>query len=75
MKNQMEKVAETLENPNSIVEGDYGELLAIRFYRETPLTEKYLIVVYKEISDHDGFIATAYFTREPSQRRKVIWKP
>jgi len=75
MKNQIEKVIETVENPHYILEGDYGELLAIRFYEETPLTEKYLIVAYKEITDEDGFILTTYFTKEPSKRREIIWKP
>ena len=74
MKNQVEKVKETILNPHSILEGDYGELLAVRYYNKTPLTEKYLIVVYKEISESDGFVLTTYFTRELSKRRKVIWK-
>jgi hypothetical protein len=75
MKNQVEMVKETILNPHLLLEGDYGELLAVRHYNKTPLTEKYLIVVYKEISDNDGFVLTTYFTREPSKRRKVIWKP
>jgi hypothetical protein len=75
MQNQVEKIKETILNPYSILEGDYGELLAVRYYNKTPLTEKYLIVVYKEISDNDGFVLTTYFTRELSKRRRVIWKP
>ncbi len=75
MQNQLEKIKETILNSHSILEGDYGELLAVRYYSKTPLTEKYLVVVYKEISENDGFILTTYFTRELSKRRKVIWKP
>lgn len=74
MKSQIDKVKETLADPNSILEGDYGELLAVRYYKSTPLTNKYLIVVYKEISENEGFIVTIYFTRELSKRRKAIWK-
>ena len=74
MENQLDKVLETIENPPYILEGDYGELLAVNFYEKTPLTEKYLIVVYKEVSAVNGFVITSYFTGGPSKRRKVIWK-
>jgi hypothetical protein len=74
MKKQKGKVLETVENPDLIQEGDFGELLAIKFFRSTPLTSKYLVVTYKEVSKVDGFIITAYFTNQPSQRRKAIWK-
>ena len=72
MKNQIEKVVETIENPQYILKGDYGELIAVKFFQETPLTQKYLIVVYKEISEVDGFIITAYFTTQFSKRREII---
>lgn len=75
MNNQVEKLKETLLNPHSILEGDYGELLAVRYYDKTPLTGKYLVVVYKEISENDGIVLTAYYTRELSKRRKVLWEP
>ena len=67
-------VLETLAEPEIIQQGDYGELLAIRFYPKTPLTGKYLVVVYREISSHDGFILTTYLTTRPSERRITIWK-
>jgi hypothetical protein len=75
IRNQKEKVMETISTPDIILGGDFSELLAIRFYPKTPLTEKYLVVVYREISSQDGFILTAYFTNTPSKRREVIWKP
>ena len=71
---QKEKVEETVSNPDIIQEGDFGELLAVRFYPKTPLTKKYLIVAYKEMPKRDGFILTAYFTDVPSKRRRVLWK-
>ena len=74
MENQKEKVIETISNPDLIQSGDFGELLAVCFYPETPLTKKHLIVAYREISAQDGFIITGYFTNELSQRREVIWK-
>ena len=75
MENQRDKVIETISGPELIQAGDFGEVLAVRFYSDTPLMEKHLIVVYREVSDQEGFILTAYFTRRPSKRRKVLWRP
>ena len=74
MSGEKEKVIETVSNPDLILTGDFGELLAVRFYKETPLTNKYLIVAYKETSDQDGFILTAYFSNAYSKKRRTIWK-
>jgi hypothetical protein len=74
MKGEREKVIETISNPELIQAGDVGELLAVRFYAETPLTKKYLVVIYKEVSKQDGFVLTAYFSTRISERRRVVWK-
>jgi hypothetical protein len=74
MEEQKDKVAETLSDPDFIQAGDFGELLAGRFYPETSLTRKYVVVVYKETSAHEGFVMTAYLTNRPSKRRETIWR-
>jgi hypothetical protein len=74
MQAQRERVLETLADPERIQRGDYGEFLAIRHYTETPLAGKYLVVVYRELAAHDGFILTAYLTNRPSARRVTLWK-
>lgn len=74
MAEQRERLLETLVEPELIQQGDYGELLAIRCYAETPLTSKYLVVVYREVNPQDGFILTAYFTSRPSSKRAILWK-
>lgn len=74
MNHQKEKLSETIANPDFIQEGDFGEFLAIKFYEDTPLTSKFLVAVYKEIGNLDGFVITAYFTNKPSDRRKILWK-
>ncbi len=67
-------IVETIENPDLILEGDYGALLAVKKYEKTPVSEnKYLVVVYKEISE-DGFLITAYFTRRYAKWRKILWQ-
>ncbi len=74
MAGQRERVLETLTEPEMIQQGDLGELLAVRFYRETPLTGKYLVVVYREVGPDDGFILTAYLASRTSTGRVVLWK-
>jgi len=74
MDSQRERVLETLAEPDMIQQGDFGEVLAVRFYSETPLTRKFLVVAYREISSEDRFILTAYLTSRPSARRVTIWK-
>lgn len=74
MDSQKERVVETLTEPEVIQQGDFGELIALRHYEETPLTSKFLVAIYKEINGTDGFIITAYFASTPSERRKVVWK-
>ena len=74
METQRDRVLETVESPDCIQEGDFGEPLAIRHYPRTPLTTKFLVVAYRETSAEDGFIMTAYFASHPSARRLVLWK-
>jgi hypothetical protein len=74
MDNQRRRVLETLAEPDMIQQGDFAEVLAVRSYPETPLTRKFLVVVYREVSHEDGFILTAYLTSRPSARRVTIWK-
>ena len=63
-------VLETVANPLRIAEGNTGELLAFREF----IPGKYLVVVYRELSQ-DGFIITAFFTRriQALNRRLQIW--
>lgn len=74
MGSQRECVVETVSAPELVQEGDAGELLAVRHYADTPLTSKHLVVAYREVSAEDGFVVTAYLTRRPSRRRRVVWK-
>jgi len=74
MNSQREQVLETLAEPDIIQQGDTEELLAIRFYPKTPLTRKFLVVAYREVSSDDGFVITSYLTNNPSDKRKILWK-
>jgi hypothetical protein len=51
IKESLSWIAETVENPDFITAGDFGELIAIKKYDKTPVTfDKYLTVIYKEMS-------------------------
>ena len=69
-----DQVMETLAAPEQVQQGDFGELLAIRPYTDTPLGPKHLVAVYREVSPEDGFVLTAYLTRRPSRTRVILWK-
>lgn len=74
LQTQRGHVIETIRNPAEVLEGDFGVTLAARFYRHTPLTSKYLVVAYKEVSPTDGFVMTAYFARRLPAWRRRLWK-
>jgi hypothetical protein len=64
------EVLETISDPERVLEGNYGALMAAR--ETTP--GKYLIVVYNEFEE-DGFIITAFLTKRINSltRRTQIW--
>jgi len=63
------EVLETIEKPDFIVRGNKGSLKATRNIGKN----KWLVVVYREISKTDGFIITAYFL-DKGPKGDVIWR-
>ena len=74
MSTMRQEVLQTIEDPDRIQEGDYGELIAVRLFPETPLTTKHVVVPYREFSRIDGFVLTAYLATRVSERRRTTWK-
>ena len=74
MSGNTDKILETVNSPDYIVEGFKGELIALKHYLKTKLGEKHCVVIYKE--NKDGFIITAFFTskHEKILKRGVIWQ-
>lgn len=64
-------ILETIENPKAIYEGAMGEYLAVREIEKG----KYIVSIYKEVSDTDGFVITAFLTRKIKklERRRKLW--
>ena len=69
MAGYYEDVIDSVENPDFILRGYRGSLVAVRNYER----RRYLMVVYRQVSLDDGFIITAYFTGK-LDRKKALWR-
>jgi len=74
-KEYVNEVKRTIQDPDYIVSGWFGEYLALRFCEAAPKRPKYLCVVYRELNE-EGFIITAFFISKPYKllRRGVLWR-
>ena len=59
--------------PDIVQRGDYGALLAARYYNEPGAVNLFVVAVYREVGETDGFVITAYLARRLSPRREVLW--
>ena len=73
MRWQRARVLDTIASPDLIQEGDFGVLLAGRYYCHEPLAHGFVVAVYREVGETDGFVITAYFARRLSAARRVLW--
>lgn len=64
-------VIETVQEPESVFKGKAGELIALREISPG----KYMVTVYKEMNNEDGFVITAFLTKRIAQikRREKLW--
>lgn len=71
-----EWVLETIADPDAIAKGWVGGLIATRYYPETPITEKHLVVVYRELDPTGGFVITAFMTSKVERvwKRGTLWQ-
>ncbi|GIX46026.1 MAG: hypothetical protein KatS3mg131_0237 [Candidatus Tectimicrobiota bacterium] len=67
-------ILETVASPDLVQEGDAGTRIALKHYPDSPLTEKFCAVVYRETSELDGFVVTAYFCSRYAASRRILWK-
>lgn len=66
------KIMEIISNPDFILKGNKGELLAIR---KIASKKTWIVVPYKEVNQEDGFVLTAYFTNDLFWllKKEIIW--
>lgn len=63
MDGQLDRIEETLQNPDELRESDQDRTVVLyhRRYSDTPVTDKYLLVVVKRDIE-SPFVITAFFT-------------
>lgn len=67
-----EYIIECIEDPDYIIRSkkDENTLIALRQFHN-----KFICVVYKEITPEDGFVVTAYFSKKINlNKENVIWQ-
>ena len=70
----IDKIIETVEKPDFLIQGEFGETKALKFYESLHIGSKYMVVPYRQ-KDNEGFIITAYFTSSLNRvRGKIIWR-
>jgi len=74
MVGQFVRVAETLRQPHTIVRSRVDEEVELhyRLYETSPVTQKYLCVVVKDVPDNP-FIITAFYT-DTVKKGDVLWE-
>ena len=73
MRDEMGPAADTVAQPDYVLEGDSGSFMAVRFYERTPVTRKHCVVVYRRTGVADGFVITAYFASSIPDWRSIVW--
>lgn len=68
MRSYYQEVLKAVEDPTWILRGYSGALVAVLSLAR----RNYLHVVYREVSQDDGFIITAFIARNVN-RRMIIW--
>ena len=73
LRGSREDVLDAVRDPKFVVEGRYGETLAVRS-SDIGRPGTFLVVVYRE-SSKDGFIITAFVTSyvKDLERREKLW--
>ena len=74
MAGNLDVVLESIEEPDYIIRGWKDELIALKHYSETSISEKYAVVIYKE--NDEGFVITAFMTSNKDKilKRGILWQ-
>ena len=75
MAGNRELVLESIADPDELIQGEGGEVVALRAYERTNLTSKTAIIVYRD--NPSGFVITAWLTSRPDRvrmRGRQIWR-
>ena len=69
-----DEILETIEQPEIVYLGNSDEYLAVKKLKNK--YSKFIVVIYKEINDNDGFIITSFITNKMLYfvKKEMIWK-
>ena len=73
MRWQRARVMDAIVAPEIVQQGDYGALLAARYYNQPGAVNLFVVAVYREVDERHGFVIAAYLARRLSARREVLW--
>jgi len=66
-----DETLETIEHPDYVYQGTNNELLAVKSFTNSLRIS--IVVVYKETSNEDGFVITAYISSRKINRI-IVWQ-
>jgi hypothetical protein len=73
LSNQMDKIIQALKEPDfvyyAIKDDNYHYY---KYFSETPVTRKYLLVIVKHLRDKEGFVITAFFISRIREKGKEV---
>jgi len=69
MASYYHEVLEVVARPHLVIRGNHGTLKAVRSIGK----QKWMVVVYRELSQQDGFVITAY-TVDSVPTGKIAWR-
>lgn len=74
MLDQRNRIVETLTEPDHVIAtiADNNIYVYQRFYQQTPVTSKYLLIAVKILED-DAFIVTAFYSRK-AKKGDIVWQ-
>jgi hypothetical protein len=74
MAEYFDQIPECIENPEIVYFGSENEFLAVKAISNE--RNKFVVVVYKETSNDDGFIITAFLTNKLNylKNKQILWK-
>lgn len=69
MAEYYDDILRVIEDPDLVLDGYGGSLKAVKGYGRN----RYLVVIYREVSRKDGFVLTAFFARR-IDRSRIAWQ-
>ena len=74
MAEYFDQILDCVENPDVVYHGHEGEFLAVKSLNN--VQQKYIVVIYKEVNEYDGFIITSFITNKLTylKNKRILWK-